>query len=152
MEGDRFLITGLPRSRTAWFSAFMTASGYYCIHEGLNGCKSVSEYKGKIKYASDANTGYAYTGQIIDDRPTVIIHKYNHETPAGVVSSLKSIKGLHILFDEIDERIAEIFSYLTGDKIDMKIYNVFKNLNITTMAVMDLPAAEALLNETSKQT
>lgn len=152
MDGSRivFIITGLPRSRTAWFSAFMTASGYPCIHEGLNECLSVDEYKKKVKSVSDSNTGYAYVGQLIDDRPTLIIHRHHHKTDADVTNRLKSLKGLHVLFDEIDERIAEIFSYLTGEQLDMKIYNVFKDLNITTMVNMDLSAARVLLNETNK--
>lgn len=144
-----FIITGLPRSRTAWFSAFMTASGYTCIHEGLNNCESIAEYKEKVKSVSDANTGYAYTGQIIDDRPTLVVHKYHHETPNEVTKKLKSLKGLHVLFDEIDERISEIFTHLTGDKINLDIYNIFKDLNITTMASMNQQAASILLNETS---
>jgi len=57
---NKFFITGLPRSRTAWFSAFMTASGYPCLHEGLNGCKSIAEYKQKIKHKSDSNTGFIF--------------------------------------------------------------------------------------------
>ena len=30
-----FVVTGLPRSRTAWLSAFLTGDGAYCLHEGL---------------------------------------------------------------------------------------------------------------------
>ena len=152
MAGDclMFIITGIPRSRTAWFSAFMTASGYPCIHEGLNGCESIKEYKEKIKNVSDANTGYVYIGQIITDRPTLIIHRYHHKTPESVTNNLKSLKGLHVLFDEIDERIEEIFHYLTGNKIDFDVYDTFKNLNITTMADMDFASARILLNETGK--
>lgn len=144
-----FIITGLPRSRTAWFSAFMTASGYPCIHEGLNECKTLDEYRQKIINVSDSNTGYAYIGQVITDRPTLIIHRYKHDTPKNITENLRGIEGLHVLFEEIDERIEEIFTYLTGDKINRDIYNSFKDLNITTMKKMNFEAAKALLNETS---
>ena len=46
---DNFFITGLPRSRTAWFSAFMTASGFPCGHELINNCETIEEYKEKIR-------------------------------------------------------------------------------------------------------
>ena len=46
---DNFFITGLPRSRTAWFSAFMTASGFPCGHELINNCETVEDYKEKVK-------------------------------------------------------------------------------------------------------
>jgi hypothetical protein len=55
------------------------------------------------------------------------------------------------MFDEIDSRIDEIFSYLTGEKIDWNIYNTFKDLNITTTIEMNVEAAKALLNEVSEQ-
>lgn len=146
---NKFIITGLPRSRTAWFSAFMTASGYPCLHEGLNGCNTLDEYREKVRNVSDSNTGYAYVGQVITDRPTLIVHRYKHDTPKDITNNLRSLNGLHVLFDEIDERIEEIFIYLTGDQINHSVYNLFKDLNITTMKKMDFEAAKALLNETS---
>ena len=57
---SNFLILGLPRSRTAWLANFMTSDGIQCSHEGLNGCKSLDEYKAKFKPNSgDSNTGLA---------------------------------------------------------------------------------------------
>ena len=60
---------------------------------------------------------------------------------------LNKIKGFHVEFSDIHDRIEEIFTYLTGDKIDWVIYNIFKDLNITTMINMDAESAKALLNE-----
>jgi len=62
---------------------------------------------------------------------------------------LNKIKGLHVEFSDIHERIEEIFTYLTGDQIDWVIYNTFKNLNVTTMLEMDVESAKVLLNEAS---
>ena len=143
---DKFFITGLPRSRTAWFSAFMTASGYMCLHEGLNGCKSIAEYKEKIKHKSDSNTGIILIGAPID-RPILVIHREDRHDGLFDNVDLNKIKGLHVEFSDIHDRIEEIFTYLTGDKIDWVIYNIFKDLNITTMINMDAESAKALLNE-----
>lgn len=143
---DKFFITGLPRSRTAWFSAFMTASGYMCLHEGLNGCRSIEEYKKKIKHVSDSNTGIILVGAPID-RPILVIHREDRHDGLFDNVDLNKIKGLHVEFSDIHDRIEEIFTYLTGDKIDWVIYNIFKDLNITTMINMDAESAKALLNE-----
>lgn len=143
---DKFFITGLPRSRTAWFSAFMTASGYMCLHEGLNGCKSIAEYKEKIKHKSDSNTGFIFIDAPID-RPILVIHREDRHDGLFDNVDLNKIKGLHVEFSDIHDRIEEIFTYLTGDKIDWVIYNIFKDLNITTMINMDAESAKALLNE-----
>lgn len=136
-----FFITGLPRSRTAWFSAFMTASGYPCLHEGINGCKSIKEYKDKIKDISDSNTAFGFVDIPFSGRPILVIHR-GKETS----NRLDEIKGLHVDFDDINERISEIFTYLTGNDIDMKLFNLFKDLNIQTMATMDIDSAKVLLN------
>lgn len=143
---DKFFITGLPRSRTAWFSAFMTASGYMCLHEGFNGCRSIEEYKKKIKHVSDSNTGIILVGAPID-RPILVIHREDRHDGLFDNVDLNKIKGLHVEFSDIHDRIEEIFTYLTGDKIDWVIYNIFKDLNITTMINMDAESAKALLNE-----
>jgi len=145
---NKFFITGLPRSRTAWFSAFMTASGYPCLHEGLNGCKTIAEYKKKIKHSSDSNTGFIFVDAPID-RPTLVIHREDRHNGLFDNVDLNKIKGLHVEFSDIHNRIEEIFTYLTGDQIDWIIYNAFKDLNITTMLEMDIEAAKVLLNETS---
>lgn len=146
---NKFFITGLPRSRTAWFSAFMTASGYPCLHEGLNGCKSITEYKEKIKNKSDSNTGFIFIDVPVD-RPTLVIHRENRHNRLFDNVDLNKIKGLHVEFLDIHKRIEEIFTYLTGDRIDWVIYNTFKSLNITTMLEMDIESAKVLLNEASK--
>lgn len=148
--GLMFFITGLPRSRTAWFSAFMTASGHPCLHEGMNNCTSLSEYKKKIRNTSDSNTGLVFIG-IPEQRPTLVIHRPERHEGTYDNVDLNDIKGLHVMFDEIDSRIDEIFNYLTGEKIDWNIYNAFKDLNITTTIEMNIEAAKALLNEVSEQ-
>ena len=149
-----FFITGLPRSRTAWFAAFMTASGYPCLHEGINNCETFEEYKNKVSYASDSNTGFFVVPNPYPKRPLLIIHRKGRmdgvEGMSHASLRLKAMSGLHVEFEEIDDRIAEIFNYLTNDNIDMDIFNMFKSFNITTMAEMNIEAAKRLISETYK--
>ncbi len=148
-----FFITGLPRSRTAWFSAFMTASGFPCLHEGMNECLTNKEYKDKVSNISDSNTGFAFIDNPYPDRPLLIIHRVDRldgiDGMEKAGSRLNNMNGLHVNFEDIDKRISEIFTHLTGDKIDFDIYNIFKDFNVTTMKSMNQHAASILLNETS---
>jgi len=40
-----FLITGLPRSRTAWLANFLTYGGAFCFHEAIRFCKSIEDFR-----------------------------------------------------------------------------------------------------------
>lgn len=151
---SNFFITGLPRSRTAWFSAFMTASGYPCMHEGINHCETLDEYKNKVAYASDSNTGFFIVPNPYPDRPLLIIHRKGRMNGVEGMTQgdlrLRGMNGLHVEFKDIDDRIEEIFNYLTGDDINVDIFNMFKHFNITTMEEMNLEAAKRLVSETYK--
>lgn len=134
-----FYITGLPRSRTAWFAAFMTASGHPCYHEAVIGCKSLPEYYDKIRSMSDSTTGLGILPKL-DNRPTLAITgRVDRATEfAGCsrsqMESLEeaqaSLAGLSVPFEEIDGRIEEIFKFLTGEEVDLGVYDLFKNLTI----------------------
>lgn len=148
-----FFITGLPRSRTAWFAAFMTASGFPCMHEGMNGCKTIKEYKLKIKNKSDSNTGLFIVKNPYPKRRMLIIHRKNRmNNVAGMENGeqqLLKLNGLHVNFNDINKRIDEIFYYLTLTKINKDIYNLFKHLNIQTTEQMDVLSASELSNATN---
>lgn len=147
-----FFITGLPRSRTAWFSAFMTASGYPCLHEGIDGCTSIKQYKDKVKSVSDSNTAFGLI-DIEVDRPILVIHRpERHNEPILNTANerLKNIEGLHVDFDDIDSRIGEIFLHLTGSEIDTGVYDKFKLLNIQSMIEINEVTARILVNESNK--
>lgn len=142
-----FFITGLPRSRTAWFSAFMTASGYHCLHEGINGCRTIDEYKEKVTSCSDSNTAFGFI-DIPDERPILIIHRKGRHGKEfkNPEKKLVDTKGMHVDFVDLNDRMEEIFKYLTGDELDVDIFNIFKSLNIQTMLEMDMESARYLLN------
>lgn len=145
-----FFITGLPRSRTAWFSAFMSASGFPCLHEGMNNCLTNKEYKDKVKHVSDSNTGFIFIDNPYPERPLLVIHrKGRFENAEDQENKLYNINGMHVDFDDINQRMPEIFKYLTGEYINNDLYQTFKDLNITTMVEMNIDAAKAIMNETS---
>ena len=149
-----FFITGLPRSRTAWFSAFMTASGYPCLHEGVDGCHSIDEYLIKVDGVSDSNTGFAFIGNPLPDRPILIIHREGrHKDNAflhDACDKLNSLAGLHVDFDDIDKRMEEIFKHLTGNDLNANIYDLFRHLNITTTKAMCMESVEDLINDANQ--
>jgi len=149
-----FFITGLPRSRTAWFSAFMTASGYPCLHEGINNCKTFEEYTNKVAYTNDSNTGFFIVPNPYPERPLLIIHRKGRmdgvEGMSNAGLKLKAMNGLHVEFEDIDDRIVEIFNYLTGDDINMDLFNLFKHFNITTTEDMNIELAKGLIIEIHK--
>ncbi len=54
-----FVVLGLPRSRTAWFSRFLTYRDWYCGHEQLRYMRSLGDVRA---WLSQPNTGTAETG------------------------------------------------------------------------------------------
>jgi len=60
----RFLIMGLPRSRTAWLSVALTYKNSHCLHEPLLGCMSVSELTTKFDDIDADIVGGADTGAV----------------------------------------------------------------------------------------
>ena len=141
-----FCITGLPRSRTAWFAAYFTASGHLCAHEGMRGCNSVSEYYKKMEdYEGDSNCGAV----LINCKKTVIIERDPTEVKNSLYNlfgntiavdntidffyeKLKHKDGLRIKFSEIDDNLKLIHEYCVGDTYNENIAEMMKKLNITT--------------------
>lgn len=41
-------ITGLPRSRTAWFANLLTCGDSFCYHDGFDGCETFDDFKAKL--------------------------------------------------------------------------------------------------------
>lgn len=57
-----FLIAALPRSRTAWLSAFLTDGLVTCHHELIRGCANLGEYVARIHGTSAPCVGDASSG------------------------------------------------------------------------------------------
>jgi len=128
---SNFLILGLPRSRTAWLANFLTYGDIACSHEGLNGCRTLLEYKGQFKDNSgDSNTGLALFDfeSLFSDFKTIIIdsdirksvefakNSYgldNHKQMVKLKERLDSLKGLHVALYDINDRLQEIWNYVS---------------------------------------
>jgi len=143
-----FCITGLPRSRTAWFAAYFSASGHKCAHEGLNGCATIEEYTEKMKGYEGNSDCCSYLAS--PDIKTVIIERNvddvrvslykifsGHELSVDnllveITDKLSKAEGLRVSFDDIDKRLEEIHRYCVGDTYNEETATMFKNLKIET--------------------
>ena len=133
------LIAGLPRSRTAWLSVFMSQSGTYFYHEAVNGCKSLDEYKTKVDGLGDSTT----CTDIIDlhSKAVVIVKSkqeiedciqwcnkvYDVDSRKFILSineRLMEIDGLMINQSEINNKLPEIWSHL----VDTELQGVHTNM------------------------
>lgn len=123
----KFLVLGLPRSRTAWLSVFLSHDGNYCHHEGINGCRSLSEYYAKVDGYGDSTTagmlcyGLDVPTLIIERDPSYAIKyceevfRYSGDVPMRDLRfRLNRVKGLRVHFDTINDRLEEIWAYLIG--------------------------------------
>lgn len=116
-----FLITGLPRSRTAWFAAFFTALGYPCKHEMLRDCESEEDFLAQLQDYGNSDCGLCfYPGLQELDMPLVIIER----------DCNTMLKGLKVRFEDIDRRLSEIVEYCVGVKPDQHVVDLFCQLNI----------------------
>ena len=155
-------IVGLPRSRTAWLSVFMSQSNTYFHHEAINGCASVKDYQEKIYGCGDSTTGFAPVFDMIQGQKIVIIKKnekqiydciewcereFDIDSTAAVFELdrlLQSFDGLVVNQDDIDNRLEEIWRFLVDDEwldryADLSRFNI--QLNDTSI---DLNAARSL--------
>jgi len=156
-------IAGLPRSRTAWLSVFMSQSDVYFYHEAVNGCHSIEEYKDKIKGFGDSSTGLVSLGvNVIQNSKVVIINKTDEQIEKCIEwcdhtygmnsrifildanEKIKKLKGLHVNQSDIDYRLKEIWRYLVDTPWDDKYLNITKfNIQVKSNEI-DREAAKAL--------
>ena len=158
-----YYVFGLPRSRTAWLSVFLSQSGIYCHHEGINGCKSMAEYKEKISGCGDSTTAISFIDGY-EGSPVVIIEKTAKEfkrcvdwcsdfTRKDMMASmvlerdrLYSAKGLRVMQSDIDNRLEEVFTHLTGCEFNPQYANL-SLLNIqSNPANIDMESMRLLIN------
>ena len=157
-------VFGLPRSRTAWLSVFLSQSGIKFHHEALDGCRTIKEYSNKIKGCGDCTTGFYLleNSDILKGKKAVIITKDEDEIErciswcdkeygidsAELISAwndrLIQIDGLKIKQSEIDENLEKIWRYLTGKPWN-GVYTDIVKMNIQVKSTnIDFEAAKAL--------
>jgi hypothetical protein len=100
-----FLIVGLPRSRTAWLSAFLTDGDVFCHHELSSYCKSPGEFVERLlspKYAvngdSDPGIPIAYPALVTALPPhrIVFIERPEQSAKAALKSMMAKEAGLDL--------------------------------------------------------
>jgi len=151
-----FLVLGLPRSRTAWLANFLTFDGQFCYHEGMNGCKSINEYKVKMKGKGDSNTGimfFDYESHFPSVKTIIIDSDVNKSIEFGInvfnadnnsIDLLKKIKlrldnidGLHINLEDINDRLNDIWDFVSPIKFNKDRADMLVKMNIQTINPKD---------------
>ncbi len=148
---SKFVITGLPRTRGAWFAAYFTQGKTLCYHEATlnNSDMDVEGYD----HVGNADSGYIICPEWQDalgDHKVVVIHR-NAGSVAEALDALpyefgeqewalkmaarrlRAIEGLHIEFGEINPRLEEIHEYLGIPGYDAERAHLFFNLNIQSL-------------------
>ena len=54
---NHFFITGLPRSRTAWFSNYLTFGSSFCWHDTFDGIEDFDEFKLRMEFGKFKTIG-----------------------------------------------------------------------------------------------
>lgn len=166
MQALKFFITGLPRSRTAWFANFFTTGGSFCYHEALNHYPNKGALTGAMTgakfYYGNSDSALPFTKfQEWFNAPTVIIERNADEVieslyklygehaaiPKLVLAGqvkLKHLRGLRVAFQDIDSRLHEIWDYCVDSIYDVERAEALMKLNIQTT---DLTGNSASLKE-----
>ena len=127
-----FFITGYPRSRTAWFAGFFTTGPVFCHHE-----IKLIEPGSRIEGFSGPN--FALTPQqgkmVIIERDEQEVReslrKLTKEADAIIDRfDLKKLDGLRVKFEDINDRLQEIWEYCVDIPFDVQRAELFKNLKI----------------------
>lgn len=152
---SNFFVLGLPRSRTAWLANFLTYDDLFCYHEGVNGCKTINEYKEKIKGKGDSNTGimlFDFENHFPDAKFIIIdsdiepsinfgrnVFNTDIEHEMSVCKNrLDNINGLHINLADINNRLDEIWDYVSTKKFNADRADMLINLDIQVKDPLDI--------------
>lgn len=159
MKSKPFFITSLPRSRTAWLSAFMCTGKNICYHEPIYMIRDIEQLFGFYESSyynhigvSDSGLGF-FIDWILENiqAKTVIIDRDIREVEQSLsqlgfpltnycdllMEKLKSVKNhplvLWVPFDSLNDKrtIQKIFWHLMpGESFDESRYEEFKKMNI----------------------
>ena len=117
---QKFFILGLPRSRTAWLSAY-----FGCLHEALRYFPNYDDFL-DTSYRGDSTTVYHEICHFIDDYPKVFIHRPVMEVYDSIINlfgqvpddllkwdeELHAGDGLHVEYQDINKRLPEICEFI----------------------------------------
>ena len=115
-----FLVLGLPRSRTAWLSRFLTYGDYVCGHEELRHCRSIDDVKA---WLSQPHIGSAETTaapfwrmmlRLAPDIRVVVVRR----PVAEVVESLAAFgfdrAVMQPLMEKLDKKLSQVVKRVPG--------------------------------------
>jgi len=155
-----YFLTGLPRTRTAWFSEYLPN----CLHEGMEGCFTWNQYTDKLT-GGDSSCCLMYfpIKDLFPESKIVIIERDMEE----VVESLRGIdlfddevlsmlyeskdrlddmQGLRVDYHSLD--MEEIWTYLIGDGFNQGYTDILNKVNIQKInRNPDIKAFQSLLGE-----
>lgn len=145
----RFLVTGLPRSGTAWLANWFTTDHSVCWHDAL------MEYKFEELMARSADMYFGCSETaiclmdpaVINDVPVkkLIVHRPLEEVNASLramglpgwmtethVQNLHSINGVHIQFKDLFEvdRFSAAHEWLVPIRFDSERYSLLRKMKI----------------------
>lgn len=144
----KFVITGLPRSRTAWFSAYLSTGDTFCHHEAIYHNLPM-DLEG---YANVGNSDSGYVlrpqwGEEQDEHKIVVIHRDIDEVRASLAAvgvfdarellldcsdKLEDLHGMHMNFNQVNDKLEDIHNYI-GVPYDPDRAKLFKTLHIEPM-------------------
>jgi len=179
IENPRYLVAGMPRSRTAWLAAALSCGPAVCLHEAANGCRTLDQYREKIAGKGDASTTLSMMDvvKLWPDVPLVIVDSgyqkvLNWCSNQGIEIDLEVLvdarlalkrmaaehpRALLVEFDWIDARFDSIFDHCYGrmpsvaerDRIE-----VLKLMNIQEKSLerFDIDTLPQLIEDTRRYT
>ncbi|MHB8727567.1 MAG: hypothetical protein ACYC9K_00855 [Sulfuricaulis sp.] len=165
-----FFILGLPRSRSAWLSAFLTTDKTLCYHDALALCRTPNDMHklGDGRLTGNADTGLAlfYPWVNAQRAKRIVIKRPMEEVWASVEQLGLPTDGLPLLerclsrvhadltinFNEIDNFLSTLWRVCSGGfPFDEKRAELFKSLNIQTTRLAWAPERiEHLKNQVLK--
>ena len=145
-------VTGLPRSRTSWFTTFLLLCGVRCPHEltveSHEKMRSRDDFYRAVNSFDGTCDPYLPWTDFHEHWPAakiVTIHRSLYDSAKSIMDShgdlvsipmhqkwmerAASLPGLHVQYAEIEARIPEICDYL-GVEFPREDYKVIRGLNV----------------------
>lgn len=158
MSLSTFLITALPRSRTAWLAAFFSGNDSFCYHEGTRWHRSIKALVDHLESLPETYAGNSDSGLLLDlnglklvsgrIRIALIVRDvgevrrglrraYNMELPGGAIDlfldaiRLPFVECFHYDTLGTAEGVRKLWTYcMPGKEWDQRRYDMFARLRI----------------------
>jgi|TARA_R110002167_G_scaffold124945_4_gene304713 hypothetical protein len=143
---------------------FLSYDGAFCHHEGLVGCRTMTEYREKVGAFGDSST----VGMLLNyeetypDAPVLIIERgteaaidFGSRVLQADVSAemqflkekMDKIEGMRVDFDRIDDKLEDIWDYLIGTPYDGQRGSQLSKMNVQVSNPMNYELDLSLLEE-----